>query len=166
MALVPGLMIGISLAAQVDPLTPAGSLTEELRSPAGVAVAADGTVLVTDTFHNHIARYDAVGTLQGTWAVPEGPVGVAVHPSNGNYYVSLRDEGKVGIYVYDDVAETFTRTGFLGDGIPEVSFVGPTDIDIASDTGRILVVDPEDDKWYLFNSDGTLRSSGGARGEA
>ncbi len=158
-------VIGIIPLAQIDPLTYVSSLSEQLRSPARVAVAVDGKVLVTDTFHNHIARYNAGGTLLGTWSVPEGPIGVAVHPTNGNYYVSLRDEGKVGIYVYDDIADEFNRTGFLGDGEAMVTFVRPTDIDIAPATGRIFVVDPEGDRWYMFNAEGTFRAMGGVRGE-
>ncbi len=154
-----------SLCLLLDPLVHLDSWTEGLHSPARIALTADGTVYVTDPFFNHIARYDSEGTLLSTWSVPEGPIGIAVHPSNGNYYVSLRDEGKVGIYTYDGDAETFTRTGFLGEGEPMVAFVRPTDLDIADATGRIFVVDPEGDRWYMFNADGTLRAMGGERGE-
>ncbi|UCE59647.1 MAG: hypothetical protein JSU63_19660 [Phycisphaerales bacterium] len=159
------MVVGVLSLGQFDPLTHVDSLSEQLRSPARLDISAAGTTYVADTFHNHIARYDSAGVLLGTWSVPEGPVGVGVHPSNGNYYVSLRDEGKVGIYVYDDVGETFSRTGFLGEGAPTVTFVRPTDIDIAPTSGRIFVVDPQGDRWYIFNSNGTLRATGGERGE-
>ncbi len=151
----------------VDPLTWSGSLSgDELLSPARVAIAGDElsyTVYVTETSHNHIARYDESGTLLGTWAVPEGPIGIAVHPSNGNYYVSLRDEGKVGIYVA--AGDTFTRTGFLGEGNGMVTFVRPTGLAVGAETGRIYVVDSEGDEWYVFNgSDDSFRAKGGVRG--
>ncbi len=153
---VAALMVTALISAELDPLTHLGSLTEELRSPARVAVMADGTVLVTDLFHDHVARYDANGVLAGVWPVAEGPIGVAAHP-DGRFFVSRRDDAKVGIY---DAG--FNFLGFLGDGI--VTFGMPTDIDIDVDTGRIYVADSGADRIVAFESDGSLALIAGQRG--
>ena len=153
------LMVAVTHIAQLDPLTPIGSLTEQLRSPARIAIVADGTVLVSDPFNNHVARFDAAGAPLGTWSVPEGPLGVATHPTNGNYYVSLRDESKVAIY-----DSGFVFVGHLGEGIPAVDFIAPTDVDVATDTGIIYVVDTQGHKFYGFNPDGSLALMAGGHG--
>lgn len=156
-ALLAVLMV---LPGQIDPLVYVGSLTEELRSPARVAVTGNGTVLVSDPYRYQIVRFDSTGALLGTWSVPDCPVGVAAHP-DGRYFVSYRDVPGVGIY-----GASFVRTGMLGEGNPLVAFVRPTDIDIASDTGRIYVVDSGGDRVYGFEGDGTLALIFGERGES
>jgi len=162
MLLTPALTIGLLSVTQLGPLTHVGSLTDNLRTPGRVAVAPDGTVLVTDPFYNHIARFDDLGTPLGTWPVPEGPIGIAAH-SDGRYFVSLRDLPKVGIY--EVVSSVLTRTGFLGEGNPPATFVGPTDIDVQAGTGHIFVVDSQSDQIYAFESDGDLAWATGVRGE-
>ena len=151
------MILGLLVVAQLDPLTHTGSLTNDLRSPARVAVAPDGTVLVSDPFNNRIARFDGAGTPLGVWAVPEGPVGVAAHP-DGRFLVSLRDEPKVAIY-----DASFTLTGYLDDSDPGVTFERPTDIAVAS-TGEIYVVDAEGNDYYVFDSAGHFSMRVGTRG--
>ena len=90
------LTVWLLLSGQIDPLAYVGSLTEELRSPARIAVAADGTVLVTDPYRYQTVRFDSAGTLVGTWSVPDCPLGVAVH-ADGRYFVSYRDRSGVGV---------------------------------------------------------------------
>lgn len=152
------IVVGALFAGQMEPLPHLGSLTEELRAPARIAVAPDDSVLVTDPRNGHIARFDALGNLLGTWAIPGVPVGVAAHP-DGRIFVSLRDETKVAIY---DSAFNFLE--YLGATDPLVAFVGPTDIDIAADSGRIYVVDADGDKIYGFGPDGSLALILGSRG--
>ncbi|MFQ5429742.1 MAG: cytochrome c3 family protein [Phycisphaerae bacterium] len=147
-----------TFAGQLSPLLHEGALTVDLRSPARVAIAPDGTVLVTDPFYNHIARFDAADAPLGTWPVAEGPIGVAAHP-DGRYFVTLRD--LPGVAIYD---ASFTRTGFLGENNPLVSWAKPTDVEVDSTSGRIYVVDGEGDRVYGFESDGTLALIIGMRG--
>ncbi|MCO6436047.1 MAG: SMP-30/gluconolactonase/LRE family protein [Phycisphaerae bacterium] len=147
------------LPEQVAPLEHVASLNEMLRSPARVAVSSDGQVLVTDPSRRQIVRFDALGNLLGSWPVPERPIGLAVHP-DGRYFVSYRDEPGVGIY-----DSTFTRIGLLGEGQPLVAFTRPTDIDVATDTGRIYVVDSGADRIYGFESTGGLALIFGTHGE-
>jgi hypothetical protein len=142
-------------AAQADWL---GSLTDQLDSPARLAVAANGTVLVTDPFKNQIVRFDAAGQTLGTWSVPQGPIGIAAHP-DGRYFVSLRDLGKVAIY-----DSGFVFQSYLGEGDPQVTFVRPTDIDVATDTKNIYVVDTEGDRVYGFAPGGAMLLKFGVRG--
>ena len=150
------MMTTAAIAGQIDPLTHLGSLTEGLRSPARVAAAPDGTVLVADAFHNHIVHFGAGGAVMATWPVSEGPIGIAAHP-DGRYFVSLRDEGTVGIY-----DATFARIDSLGDG--QVTWSQPTDIDVDAVSGRIYVVDSGADRVYAFESGGALALMVGVRG--
>jgi len=156
------LIIGLLLGGRSDPLVHVGTLANELRSPARVAIGQDGTVYVTDLHHDHIARFDSAGTFLGAWPVPEGPIGVAAH-SDGRFFVSLRDatDPDQMVAIHD---AAFTFVGYLGDGLPMVNFVRPTDIDIASDTGNIYVVDAEGDRIYGFAPDGSVDLIVGIRG--
>ena len=158
MIAIAAVIVGLVFAGQMEPLPHLGSLAERLRGPARLSIAPDDSVLVSDPLARRIVRFDGSGTLTNTWPVPQGPIGVAVHP-DGRIFVSLRDEPKVEIY---DGA--FTLLGNLGDNEPLVSFVSPTDIDIATDTGRIYVVDADGDRIYGFEGDGSLALILGSRG--
>lgn len=147
------------LVGQLEPLTHVVSLNAGLRNPAGVEVLADGTALVADLSKNQIARIHANGALIGNGSVAEGPIDIAANATGTTFYISLRDLGTVAVY-----DNSFNRTGFLGDGNAMVSFVGPTDIDVATNTGVAYVVDAEGDTVYGFNSDGTLALKFGFRG--
>lgn len=130
------IIVAMPFVGQLGPLTHVASLSAELRNPAGVEVLGDGTTLVADLSKNQIVRFDANGALIGTWPVAEGPIDVAANATGMTFYVSLRDLGTVAVY-----DSSFNRTGFLGEGDPMVSFVGPTDIDVAGDTGIAYLVD-------------------------
>ena len=149
---------GLLSTGHVGSLPHLDSLTERLHGPARLAVAPDGSLYVSDPLRGSIVRFDALGEFSAEWPVAEGPIGVAVHP-DGRVFVSLRDEPKVAVY-----NSAFTFLGHLGNEDPRVSFVGPTDIDIAVDTGRIYVVDSEADRIYGFESDGSLALILGSRG--
>ena len=58
----------------------------------------------------------------------------------------------------------FKFLDYLGEGDPLASFVGPTDIDIATDTGRIYVVDAAFGNYQIFNPDGSALMSVGTNG--
>ncbi len=158
MIAINAVIVGLMSVGQMEPLPHLGSLAEQLRGPARLSIAPDDSVFVSDPLARRIARFDASGILTNTWPVPEGPIGVAVHP-DGRLFVSLRDVPKVAVY-----DRAFSLLGYLGDDEPLVSFVGPTDIDIAADTGRIYVVDAEGDRIYGFEGDGSLALILGSRG--
>jgi len=144
------LVTGLVAFGQMGPLPHVGSLTDGLRGPARIAIASDNTLFVSDPLNSCVAQFEASGELIATWPIPAVPIGVAVHP-DGRIFVSLRDEAKVAVY-----RETFTFLEYLGENEPGVAFAGPTDIEIAPDSGRIYVVDADADQIYGFNSDGTL----------
>ena len=127
-AVITAIIAGLTSCGQMEPLPHLGSLTEELRAPARLAIGPDDSVYVTDPLNRHGVRFDALGTLLATYPVPSGPIGVAVHP-DGRIFVSLGDEPKIAVYDGE-----FDFLEYLGEGEPPVAFVGPTDIDIALDT--------------------------------
>ena len=99
-------------------LTHLGSLTDELRSPARIAVAPDGSIVVTDAFYDHVARFDANGGLLGTSSVAAGPLGIAAHP-DGRFFVLLRETSdeitpSPGDYVIGASVSNHTSNVFLG----------------------------------------------------
>lgn len=154
-----GLLVGAMIVGQTDLLPHIDSLTEELRAPARLNITTDGTVLVTDPYLNHVARFGPDGTFIGTSPVPESPIGIAAHP-DGRYFVTYRDDPRVGIH---DAA--FNRIGFLGQGIPLVNYVRPTDVKVASSTGRIYVADSGGHRIYGFEAGGSLALILGTQGE-
>jgi sugar lactone lactonase YvrE len=64
-----------------------------LAGPHGLAVAADGSVLVADTEHNLVRRIDAADTVT-TFAAIGHPRGIAVAP-DGSVYVAAADEQRI-----------------------------------------------------------------------
>lgn len=150
-------LVGLAHLGDVGPLAYQGELSTLLRSPARVAIAPDDTILVTDPFRNEVIRFNPDTTVAGGWSVPDGPIGIAVHP-DGRFFVSLRDLPKVAIF-----DASYNPAGFLGVGL--VTFSKPTDIDIHSVTGRIYVVDSGADHVVHFESDGTAPVTIGMRGE-
>jgi len=151
-------IVGLMPIGQLAPLPHVGSLTEQIRGPARLAIASDDSIYVTDPLSGNVVRFNDAGGIMNVWPVPEGPIGVAVHP-DGRIFVTLRDVPKVAIY-----NAAFEFLEYLGEAEPLVSFVGPTDIDIATDTGRIYVVDAAGDRVYGFNGDGSLALMLGSRG--
>lgn len=152
------MILGVTLVGQLEPFTHRDTWTEQLRAPAHVAVAPDDSLLVTDPLNDQIIRFHSSGALLNAWPVADGPIGVAVHP-DGRVFVTLRDKPRVAVY-----DPTFAPLGFLGEGNAQVAFVGPMNIDVATDDGRVYVVDAGGDRVYVFESDGRLVSSFGTRG--
>ena len=158
MSAIVTVVVCLISVGQVEPLPHLGSWTQELRAPARIAVTPDDSILVTDPQSRQIVRFDSWGSVTDLYLVPDRPIGVAVH-RDGRVFVSLGDVPKVAIY-----DATFNRIAYLGEDEPLVSFSGPTDIEIAADTGRIYVVDAEGDRVYGFESDGSLALVLGSRG--
>jgi len=93
-----------------------------LAGPHGIAVAADGSVLLSDTGHGAVLRIDAAGAVT-TFASVGSPRGIAVAP-DGSVYVAAADEhrvvhlgssgqrlGAVGPQLDDPYALTVARDG-------------------------------------------------------
>lgn len=102
---------------------------------------------MADPSNNQVVWFDANGALIGTWSVAEGPIDTAANATEMTIYVSLRDLGIVAVY-----GKSFDRTGYLGEGDPMVSLVGPTDIGVATDTGIAYLVDAKGGAAYVFTA--------------
>ena len=150
-------VVGLFLPGQVGPLTHQASLTDNLDSPARLAISTTD-ILVTDPRANAIVRFDHAGTYMGTWTEPAGPLGIAVH-SDGRIFVSRLEDAKVAVY-----DSTFTFLRFLGEGHPMVNFVKPTDLAVDNVSGRVYVVDSGGDRIYAFEDDESLGLILGTRG--
>ncbi|MBI5864472.1 MAG: hypothetical protein HZB38_08190 [Planctomycetes bacterium] len=149
-------IVGIIIAQ----LTYIGSLTQQVHAPARLGLAPDNTVLVTEPAENRIVRFNAADlSFIGEYVVANGPVGIAVAPTNDRYYVSLQDIGKIAVLDAD-----FSFVSYLGEGNPLVNFVRPTDVCVDSRNGNVYVVDGGGDRVYGFNPDGTLALRLGVRG--
>jgi streptogramin lyase len=125
---------------------PTGGATPEpiaqgLSAPHGIAVAADGSVLVDDTGHNRVVRIDPAGRLT-TFAQVDQPDGLAV-AADGTVYVC---DGVLGRIVH--LSATGARLGFVGDffDIPYALAVAPDGalyVAEATVQGRVKHVAPD-----------------------
>ncbi|MBI5864879.1 MAG: hypothetical protein HZB38_10290 [Planctomycetes bacterium] len=149
-------IVGVIIAQ----LTYIGSLTQQLHAPARLGLAPDNTVLVTEPAQNRIVRFNRADlSFVEAYSVANGPVGIAVAPTNDRYYVSLQDIGKVAV-----LDANFAFVSYLGEGNPFVSFVRPTDLCVDGRNGNVYVVDGEGDRVYGFTSSGALALRLGIRG--
>jgi predicted CXXCH cytochrome family protein len=127
---------------QAPELTYADTFTTGLSDPGRLALAPGGGIYVTDEPAGQVIEYDAAGAVLNTYSIPEGPVGIAVHPS-GQVFIS-RSDGEVGVYssafVYE---ESVDPTPF--------SLTAPNDIAIHPDTGEVYVVDSERHRIMVFD---------------
>lgn len=138
-----------------------------LASPEGVAVAADGTVLVADTGNGRIALFDGRGRFLRNWSrLPAGdgsprllddPRGVAVEPTGGR--VAVADTG-------NDRVLLFTRDGRLERetfGSADDRLAGPVGVAFGAG-GSLYVADPGHRRLLRVDDHGTVEASWDAGG--
>jgi len=122
----------------------------------GRVAAAGSVVYVTDQGEGAVLEVSG-GVVAATYPIAEGPVGIAVHPVNGNIYVSRMD-GQVGIY---DAA--FALQGTLNPA--PLTMVAPNDIAVHPITGEVYVVDSGGHQVLVFEgTTGLLARGWGAEG--
>jgi sugar lactone lactonase YvrE len=146
----------------------------QLDRPAGLAVQADGSLLVADTFNQRIRRVGQDGdieTVAGTGARGsrgdggpavaaelQQPGGIAVLPGGG-YVVADTANHRIRRIGPDGVITTIAGTtrGFSGDGGPARSaqLDQPSDVAVDGD-GSILVADTGNHRVRRIAPDGTI----------
>lgn len=133
----------------------------QFREPWGIAVAADGTIFVSDTWNGRIQAFDSsgnflnkwgfFGTVSGDYADPFvlfGPRGLAIHPS-GNLLVA--DTGNKRILEFTPDGEFVRQAG--GGGVLLGYFDEPVDVAVHPTTGLILVSDAWNSRIQVLSSD-------------
>ena len=128
------------------------AMTTEVSYPTHIAIAADGTIFVSDVATNKV-----YGTKNGKRTVElsdlEKPLGVAVH--EGRLYVGSQGRGTVEVYSLADQKWVMNLAG---------SFAMPNAIAVADD-GTIYVADSTANVVRVFTHDGTLAGTLGGLGD-
>ncbi|MEX2315065.1 MAG: hypothetical protein WD628_05050 [Thermomicrobiales bacterium] len=114
-----------------------GSEAGNLLEPVGIAVAADGTILVADSHNARIARFESDGTPLKPWPVEARTGQTFFEP-----YLAIGSDGSV--YASDSVNGTIVSFGpdgspgaTLGEGLVRQPF----GVAVTSDGGSLLVTD-------------------------
>jgi RHS repeat-associated protein len=152
-----------------------------LRSPRGIAIAADGSVYVADTANSRIRRValdGAVDTVAGTGVISfsgdggpaslaalSSPVDVAIGADGSVYFADSLDHRIRRIStagIIDTVAGTGLR-GFSGDGGPaaRATFDSPHGVAVATD-GSIYIADSGNQRIRRVAPDGTVNTIAGS----
>ena len=121
----------------------------QFREPWGIAVGADGTVFVADTWNGRIQAFESQGNFLRKWGVFNiiteenrdpyalfGPRGLAVKPT-GNLLVA--DTGNKRILEFTPAGEFIRQVG--GSGLLLGQFEEPVDVVVHPLTGNVLVSD-------------------------
>ncbi len=82
--------IGTSLMGQTASLSHSGTINDGMRYPGRIALTGGGGIYVTEQPTNQVLEYDSGGNLVGTYAIAEGPVGIALH-ADGRIFISRAD---------------------------------------------------------------------------
>jgi DNA-binding beta-propeller fold protein YncE len=134
LAISPGADVYFAAGSQVFVLRrgsgpPALVTSVRFSSPHGLAAAADGSLLVSDTGNDTVWRIDPGSGATTTFAAVGTPRGLDVAPDGSVYVVDARDKRIVHL------SATGGRLGLAGP-----AFADPYDLDVAPD-GAVYVVD-------------------------
>jgi NHL repeat-containing protein/flagellar hook capping protein FlgD len=128
-----------------------GSEPGQFRGPAGVAIAADGSVFVTDHYNHRIQRFTADGTYMASWSAggdDAAPFGVAVDRRERVYVTDL-EAGRVGVWRTDGTS--LATWGSRGHEVGEMDEPWGIAVDAQGD---VFVADHGNDRVQRFSSEG------------
>ncbi len=133
----------------------------QFREPWGIAVGADGTVFVADTWNGRIQAFDDQGNFLRKWGAFDivsednrdpyalfGPRGLTVAPT-GNLLIA--DTGNKRILEFTAEGEFVRQVG--GGGVMLGQFQEPVDVTIHPLTGNVLVSDAWNRRIQVLSSD-------------
>lgn len=133
----------------------------QFREPWGIAVGADGTVFVADTWNGRVQAFDSQGNFLRKWGAFSiindenrdpfslfGPRGLAVMPT-GNLLVA--DTGNKRIVEFTPIGEYVRQIG--GGGLLLGHFEEPVDIVVHPPTGNVLVTDAWNRRIQVLSSE-------------
>lgn len=144
-----------------------GNAPGELESPRGLAVAANGDVIVADMMNNRVERFDANGQFKLAYGKPtavkgkpkagelEEPSGVAVDAQD-NVYVADTWNGR--IQKFDAKGKPLAEFGGA-----RYSFYSPRNVTVDGQ-GNIYVADTGNSQVKVINPDGKLIKAVGGKG--
>ncbi len=125
----------------------------DLDDPRGVAIAADGSILVAENEEGFVARVTPGGTVLKTWDAPAA-VGVAVAP-DGSVLVTDDHANVVRRTTADGAPLGTIGTGFAPAVVPGESLISPTAV--ATDCrGAVYVTDRSPLRVHVFGDAGLL----------
>ena len=151
-----------------------------LRRPLGVALGADGTLFVADTYNHRIRKVTTDGTITtiagtgepgfggdggpGAAAMLAYPTGIAV-ATGGALYIADTGNHRVRKLTADGAIATVAGTGaagFNGDGGPatQARLNSPRGVAVAAD-GTLYVVDRENRRIRMVDTDGLTTTVAG-----
>lgn len=157
---------------------PAGAA--RLRTPLGIALGADGTLYIADTYNHRIRRVSTEGiitTIAGTGvsgfsgdggpgaeALLSYPTGVAV-AKDGTLYIADTRNHRIRKLAADGTITTVAGTGaagYSGDGGPATlaRLNSPRGV-AASNEGLLYIVDRENRRIRMVNTDGQITTVAG-----
>ncbi len=136
------------------------SKTTNFASPVGIAVAANGDILVADAELGVVFRLSSQGEPLATIGLGDlaRPTGLAIDTANGKIYVA--DTAEHNVKVYADDGKLLDIIGRQGTG--ETTFNAPTHL--AFRDGRLYVTDTFNARVQVFDSEGNFLRSLGERG--
>lgn len=129
-------------------------------SPVGIAVAANGDVLVADAEQRQVFRLSKDGKPLSSFGYGEieRPTGLAIDPTTGRIYVA--DTAEHNIKVYAPEGKLLSIFGSVGAGQGELN--APTHLAFAK--GKLYVTDTFNARVQVFDNQGNYLSEFGKRG--
>ena len=143
-----------------------GSAPGQFNCPKGVAIDAEGNILVCDCYNHRIQQFSptgkhlkTVGTMGNGPLQFNSPVGIAVHPHTHKVYVADKDNYRIQVLNSDLTYASSFGSGGSNNG----EFNYPYDISTDS-VGNVYVADRGNHRIQVFSVDGRYLRQFGRKG--